>query len=302
MLLLKKNIDKFAFVFIAIFTFAVSFCLYTRAEEAVVIEHKYVEGGEEVNDSPFREYEDYYQPTSRRNDARNRIELDDDYFVAKNNVTVKGLFLNTFFILLFLISFLVIIKLLLGRSSFGGQTGLMGGLAERFKGTLFGNPVQDTIKIKQTYMLSPGQVLYIIEIDGRKMLIGATQQGGVHFLTDLSKSSAGELDFRQIEMIQNKHRECQNQNSLQAMGSNGNGQAVSHMSMNTLAQVLEKQENSGLEEMLQENVFKDTPKQEQENEMHHKTSKITTASKGVQNFRRKRTQFRQSLLNTANHK
>jgi hypoxanthine-guanine phosphoribosyltransferase len=47
----------------------------------------------------------------------------------------------------------------------------------------------------------PGQNLYLIEIDGKRLLVGGTQQGGVQFVADLTQSMSKneKLDFRQAE-------------------------------------------------------------------------------------------------------
>ena len=47
----------------------------------------------------------------------------------------------------------------------------------------------------------PGQNLYLIEIDGKRLLVGGTQQGGVQFVADLTQSMSKneKLDFKQAE-------------------------------------------------------------------------------------------------------
>jgi len=44
------------------------------------------------------------------------------------------------------------------------------------------------LKLIQSLVLCPGQNLYVVEAYNRKILLGGTVQGGIHFLTDLTPS------------------------------------------------------------------------------------------------------------------
>src|SRR3989338_7242671 len=48
------------------------------------------------------------------------------------------------------------------------------------------------LKLIQSLVLCPGQNLYVVEVFNKKILLGGTVQGGIHFLTDLTPSQEKE--------------------------------------------------------------------------------------------------------------
>lgn len=48
------------------------------------------------------------------------------------------------------------------------------------------------LMMKQSLNLTPSQSVYVVEVDGKKLLMGCTQQGGVQLLADLSSQSNNE--------------------------------------------------------------------------------------------------------------
>jgi len=56
------------------------------------------------------------------------------------------------------------------------------------------NGVMNTkgLTMKQSLNLTPSQSVYVVEVDGKKLLMGCTQQGGVQLLADISNQHIGE--------------------------------------------------------------------------------------------------------------
>ena len=136
----------------------------------------------------------------RKSRVKREPFLRDNVFMPSNDsATFNALLMRVSLIIFALIGFLVLIKMFMSRDQFGKPGGLLDELAQKFTGGFSGS--SQGLKLKQTLILTPGQNLYLIEIDGKRILVGGTQQGGVQFLTDLTKGTLKneKLDFKQIE-------------------------------------------------------------------------------------------------------
>ena len=136
----------------------------------------------------------------RKSRVKREPFLRDNVFMPSNeSATFNALLMRVSLIIFALIGFLVLIKMFMSRDQFGKPGGLLDELAQKFTGGFSAS--SQGLKLKQTLILTPGQNLYLIEIDGKRILVGGTQQGGVQFLTDLTNGTLKneKLDFKQIE-------------------------------------------------------------------------------------------------------
>ncbi len=188
-----------------ILLFSISaFSFSVNAEEELVL---LPDEEQTVSDYSDEERVDVFSPKvkKRSNIVRRTIRtrrnpaIQDKVFISGNNSpTFNGLLTTVLLVIFALFSFLVLTKLFLSRDQFNKPGSLLDELAQKFTGG-FSN--SNGLKLIQTLILTPGQSLYLIEIDGRRILVGGTQQGGVQFVSDLSQGplNAAKLDFKQIE-------------------------------------------------------------------------------------------------------
>ena len=185
---------------ITILFFAFSFLSFSvRAEEELVL----LPDDEQTVNSDFSEDDAFEKSTIVKRKSRTKHEpfLRDRTFMPSNNsATFNALAGRVSLIIFALIGFLVLIKFVMSRDQFGKPGSLLDELTQKITGSFSGSSLQG-LKLKQTLILTPGQNLYLIEIDGKRILIGGTQQGGVQFLTDLTQNTLKneKLDFKQIE-------------------------------------------------------------------------------------------------------
>ncbi len=193
------ELKKFKFallVVILFFTFSF-FSLNVFAEEELVLlpDEQTVESN--YDDSSYGDRKSHIVKRKLKNQAG----LQDRVFIPSNrNVSINGLLGSVSLVVFALLIFLGIAKLVFSRDQFGKPGGLFDEIAQKFTGGLSGS---QGMKLKQTLILTPGQNIYLVEIDGRRLLVGGTQQGGVQFLADLTMSSLGneKFDIRQIDEI-----------------------------------------------------------------------------------------------------
>ena len=188
---------KFLSIVVVLF-FAFSFLsLNVRAEEELVL----LPDDEQTVSSDFSEDDtENRMIVKRKSKIKREPSLHDSVFTPGNDSsTFNALLMRVSLIIFALVGFLVFIKLFMSRDQFGKPGSLLDELAQKFTGSFSGS--SQGLKLKQTLILTPGQNLYLIEIDGKRLLVGGTQQGGVQFLTDLTQNMLRneKLDFKQIE-------------------------------------------------------------------------------------------------------
>ena len=194
-----KKIKFFGLIVILFFAF--SFLSFNvRAEDELVL----LSDDEQAASSDFSEDDSQEHVIVKRKARANKMpSLHDRVFMpSSNNATFNGLVMRVSFIIFALLGFLILAKILMSRDQFGKPGSLLDELAQKLSSGFSGSP--QGLKLKQTLILTPGQNLYLIEIDGKRLLVGGTQQGGVQFLTDLTQGTLKneKLDFKQIEEYQ----------------------------------------------------------------------------------------------------
>ena len=139
---------------------------------------------------------------------RNPLILNDSVFSSNSNVTLNGLIIKVSLVLVMLLGVLALVKMLVSRNRFNQVGSILDEFAQKFTGSFSNFSNSQGLKLKQTLILTPGQNLYLVEIDGKRLLLGATHHGGVQFLTDLTQKSsqATNLSFKQIEEYQNQNK------------------------------------------------------------------------------------------------
>ena len=192
-----KKIRFLSLIIILFITFSF-LSLNVRAEEELVL----LPDEQQTVDSDFDEDDAFENNTIVRRKSRVKREafLHDKAFIpANDSATFNGLVMRVSLIIFALVGFLIFIKLFMSRDQFGKPGSLLDELAQKFTGGFSGS--SQGLKLKQTLILTPGQNLYLIEIDDKRLLVGGTQNGGVQFLTDLTNGTLNndKLDFKHIE-------------------------------------------------------------------------------------------------------
>ncbi|MBI2996081.1 MAG: hypothetical protein HYY52_05180 [Candidatus Melainabacteria bacterium] len=135
--------------------------------------------------------------------------MSDSYFLP--DVTFINLVARTSLILVMLFGLLFLAKKILSRNKFGSPTNLLDDLAQKITSTIPGLANNTGLKLKQILPLVPGQNLYLIEYEEKILLVGGTNQGGVHFLADLSCDSQSLKDlnsqFKHVDIFSNSQTE-----------------------------------------------------------------------------------------------
>lgn len=167
-------------------------------------------------DEDSADYEFYRKSNKikKRSIHKNKLSINDSAFTNGNPVTLKDLIVKVSMVVFFLLGVLLFVKIFSSRNRFSEPGNLLDILTQKITGTFSSFANSSGLKLIQTLILTPGQNLYVVEVEGKKLLIGGTQHGGVQFLADLTTNklnllSNGNLNFQQIEDLQTQ----QNQNS-----------------------------------------------------------------------------------------
>lgn len=181
------SLRKVISIFIVIFSFCVFFKIFAGAAELVERSNPDL-GYDEIID-----YETSTVNNDESNSDTNSPELNDAVFTANKNATLRDLTVRVSLIVGVLLVILVLAKIFLSR----GRFGKVGSILDEFAGKITGNygsfANNQGLKLKQTLILTPGQNLYLVEIDGKRLLLGATHNGGVQFLADLTQNESMQL-------------------------------------------------------------------------------------------------------------
>ncbi len=191
-----KRIKLLGLIVILFFAFSL-LSFNVRAEEELVL----LPDDEQTVSNDFSE-NDTLKSTIVKRKSRTKREpfLRDSTFIPNNSsITFNALAGRVSLIVFALIGFLILIKLVMSRDQFGKPGSLLDELTQKITGSFSNSSLG--LKLKQTLILTPGQNLYLVEIDGKRLLVGGTQQGGVQFLCDLTQNTLKneKLEFKQIE-------------------------------------------------------------------------------------------------------
>ena len=124
------------------------------------------------------------------------IEAEEDLLVEENEkskLTLIDLIYRILLMLVVLVSVYLISKAMVektiakGDSFFNEKPGFFNGFPEQFSGC-FTNMAN--LKLKQMINLNKGQNLYLVELDGKKILLGGTHQGGIQYVADLTEEAS----------------------------------------------------------------------------------------------------------------
>ena len=130
---------------------------------------------------------------SRKQHVRNNTEklIEAPIKTEKNNF-FNDLMSKISLIFLLLLSIFGVSKLFMSRNRFNQLGSFVDEFTQKFalNFTNFSNPNSSSLKLKQTLILTPGQNIYMVEIDGKKLLLGGTHNGGIQFLADLSDAQS----------------------------------------------------------------------------------------------------------------
>ena len=214
MFVLDKSIFKFLIALVVLVILTGSVCIYANAG-AVIVEKKISSEAEEGL------IDDYYlteeKPTKitkikkakqkhKKNKSFDTLELSDSYFVQQDKQpTFKDLLFKVSSIILFLLGILFIVKST-SNSKSANFSGFLGNLSLMMKRNLLPPSEFNSLKLIQSLTLTPGQYIYLVEMNNKKILLGSTPQGGINYLTDLSQEVLKELDFKQIEFLQEQSK------------------------------------------------------------------------------------------------
>lgn len=204
---------KLFYLFIAlIITFGFVNLLVRAEEDYLTLPEKSIEV---VNGNEVFDYEGYRSDNDsegskisvkRKSKKTNPLLISDSAFTGGQTLTFKDLAMRVTFIVLFLLVIYFAVKMYMSRNRFDQPGSFLDNIAQRFNNSFSGSSNSSGLKLIQTLMLTPGQNIYVVEVEGKKLLVGGTQQGGVQFLADLTKTNInGSLDFKQIEDFQNQN-------------------------------------------------------------------------------------------------
>ncbi len=150
-------------------------------------------------DYPESSYNEVFDYDSHKNTSRsikknhrkaktNPLVLHDSVFRNGGNVSINDLVFKISMVSLFLLTILGVVKMFVSRNRFSQVGSVLDEFAQKFSGSL-SSFSGEGLKLKQTLVLTPGQNLYLIEVEGKKLLLGATHHGGVHFLADMTSKN-----------------------------------------------------------------------------------------------------------------
>lgn len=186
-MLVKKS--KLFYLFLALMVIFVFFNILVKAEDDYLVlpektQDSYVMENEENYSDSDNDYKSSgYKIKKRSISKENKLLIPDAAFTNKKPLTLMDLVTKIATILCFLFGILFLIKTSLLRNNFDSGKSFFQSLAQTVL------PNTQGLKLLQTLILTPGQNLYVIEAEGKKLLIGGTHQGGVQFLTDLTCAS-----------------------------------------------------------------------------------------------------------------
>ena len=149
----------------------------------------------ELSDDQY-DNSDYKNSQNNNYHERRPLLLSDSVFSPKKNITLGGLIFRISSVVLLLLGILFAVKFYLARANLIPQGGFLEELTQKLTNN-FSTFAPNLVKLKQSLILTPGQNIYLVEIEGKKLLLGGTHQGGVQFLADLSDK------ISQIEESQN---------------------------------------------------------------------------------------------------
>lgn len=197
---------KFISFCIAFTIFSVLLLTFAKAEqdELVFVPEDSKSVQEDISEDDNQEETFVYRkPKARNSIVKRKIRQYEDvgisdgaFALGQRGLTFSGLVFRVISIIAFLISAIILMKFFLGRDRFNKPGSFIEEIAQKFTGG-FSN--QNSMKLKQTLMLTPGQNVYLVEIEGKKLLLGGTQQGGVQFLSDLTGQKTEKIDLRMLE-------------------------------------------------------------------------------------------------------
>lgn len=151
---------------------------------------------------------DYHDQTYIVNDL-----FGDSNVIQNDGLTLKTLFVKVSLIVFVLFVILAVVRIFLARNRFSRVGSIFDEFTQKIAGNLSYLSQGGGLKLKQTLTLAPGQNIYLVEVDEKKLLLGATHHGGVHFLTDLTQISSrnynlskhvGILSAKQLDEHDNK--------------------------------------------------------------------------------------------------
>lgn len=116
---------------------------------------------------------------------------------SREDIALNDLIFRIFLLAFVSVGFLILVKIFLMKKSpeqeynFSGMDFLNNPFDSAAKsGSQVGNLLNaQGLTLKQSLNLTASQSVNLVEIDGKKLLIGCTQQGGVQLLADLSESA-----------------------------------------------------------------------------------------------------------------
>ncbi|GEM_PF-2663663 len=163
---------------------------------------------ESSNDSDYESAFNDYKDLKERRVKGNSLLLSDSAFSNKKNISLVGLISKVSMVVIALLGILFSVKFYLTRNNLLPQGGFFEELTQKLTQQFtnnFSTLTPNVVKLKQSLILTPGQNIYLVEVEGKKLLLSGTHQGGVQFLADLSDKaiSNGNIDVKQIEEYQN---------------------------------------------------------------------------------------------------
>jgi len=207
MLLSLIRFKKYKLIFLILFLLlglVVQNSCICAEEEFILVpeESNLAEDGYSANNDLDAEYAVHGKSKKKKMINKKQFLASDSLNSLEKTVTLKDLVFKTAYIVLILLGILLILKMYLSRYKFGEAGSVFDNFAQKLSNAI-SNP--QGLKLKQALILTPGQNLYIVEVEGRKFLLGGTHQGGVQFLADLTdKQNTHSLSFREIEDFQKK--------------------------------------------------------------------------------------------------
>lgn len=180
----RANFIYFIIAFILVFAFS---GIFVKAQTDTLLPD---EKNLDVNnaftvDSNNETADDEYNHESSNKDSFSPSSLSS----GEENATFGGLVKKVSLIVLMLLGLLLIVKVFMGANRFGKPGSFLDELVQKVNGNFSSFSPLGGMKLKQTLILTPGQNIYLVEVDGKKLLLGGTQQGGVQFLADLNQTT-----------------------------------------------------------------------------------------------------------------
>lgn len=194
---MKNLIKKIILVVLFFGCFFISFS-FARALESDIFNKDYVDYIDADLEDADTNYDEIYsdintkkgKESSQKNlKEEEEIEVYDLEDAKSKRISVKEATYKFFLLVLIFFGLFLIVKALLERAKankdllFNEKPGFFEGITGKFKGSISS---VEGLKLRQMIVLKPGQNLYLVELDGRKMLLGGTHMGGIQLVSDLS--------------------------------------------------------------------------------------------------------------------